>query len=77
MENASNDAQIASGKVNFVVDAPEKIVLGDVSVNKLGQAGVSTQQAHPRSRITSVEAEYTPSKSKAFPRAWRLPSASR
>ena len=62
VENASSYAPIISGKVSFVVEGPQKITLGDVSVNKVGQAGVST------SKLTKigdyrVKAEYTPSKS--------------
>ncbi len=61
VENASNDAPIISGKVSFVVEGPEKITLGDVSVNKAGQAGVSTDKLTKIGNYR-VKAEYTPSK---------------
>ena len=61
VENASNDAPIASGKVSFVVEAPQRITLGDVSVNKLGQASVSTAKLTKIGNY-HVKAEYTPSK---------------
>ncbi len=62
VENASTDAPITSGKVNFVVESPQKIVLGDVSVNKQGEASVLTTDLTAIANDT-VEAHYTPSKS--------------
>ena len=61
VENAATDVPITSGKVNFVVDSPTKITLGEVSVNKQGLAGIATTD------LTSigtyrVEAQYTPTK---------------
>jgi hypothetical protein len=61
-QNAATGQAITSGKINFVVQAPKKIVLGDVKVNSQGVAGVST------TALTSigdyrVEAQYTPSNS--------------
>jgi Bacterial Ig-like domain (group 3) len=58
-ENAADGSPIPSGKVTFVVEAPQKIVLGTVKVNKTGQASIATDQL---TKITTyqVKAEYTP-----------------
>jgi hypothetical protein len=61
VENASTNAPITSGKVDFVVQAPQKIVLGEVSVDKQGQASVSTDLLTKIANY-QVEAKYTPSK---------------
>ena len=37
VENASTDAPITSGKVNFVVESPQKTVLGDVKRQQTGR----------------------------------------
>ena len=62
VENASTDAPIDSGKVNFVVESPQKIVLGNVNVNKQGEASVSTTDLTAIADY-KVDAQYTPSKS--------------
>ncbi len=63
VENASNKAPIPSGKVDFVVESPQKIDLGDVSLSKQGQASVATSKL---SKIGDyqIAAQYTPSNSK-------------
>ena len=57
------DAPITSGKVNFVVESPQKFVLGDASVNKNGQASIATDQLTKIANYR-VKAEYTPTKPK-------------
>ena len=42
VENASTDAPIASGKVNFIIESPQKTVLGDIKLNKKGAASITT-----------------------------------
>ncbi len=42
VENASTDAPITSGKVDFVIESPQKTVLGDIKLNKQGEASVTT-----------------------------------
>jgi Big-like domain-containing protein len=63
VENASNDAPIPSGKVDFVVESPQKIVLGDVSLSKQGEASVATTQL-TKIGDYQVAAQYTPSNPK-------------
>jgi len=63
VENSSNDATIASGKVNFVVESPKKIVLGDVKLNKHGEARISTTALTEIANY-SVKAQFTPSSPK-------------
>jgi hypothetical protein len=60
VENASNDAPIGSGKVEFVVQSPKKIVLGDVKLDKQGQASILTSALTQIGNYT-VEAQFTPS----------------
>ncbi len=62
VEDASNDAPIPSGKVNFIVESPQKIVLGDVSLSKQGEASVSTTQL-TKIGDYQIAAQYTPSNS--------------
>ncbi len=75
VENASNDGPIASGKVEFVVDAPQKLVLGDVDVNKQGDASISTEKLTQIANY-QVKAEYIPG-IHTSPRASQLPLRSR
>ena len=63
VENSSNDAPIASGKVNFVVESPQKIVLGDVKLNKQGEASISTIDLTEIADYR-VKAQFTPSSPK-------------
>jgi len=63
VENASNDAPIASGKVDFVVKSPQKIVLGDVKLNKHGEASISTTKLTEIANYR-VKAQFTPSNPK-------------
>ena len=58
-ENAADGSPIPSGKITFVVEAPQKIVLGTVKVNKSGQASISTDQL-TKIATYQVKAEYTP-----------------
>ena len=51
VENASTNAPIASGKVDFVVQSPKKIDLGTVSLSKQGQASVVDHPAHQDRRL--------------------------
>jgi len=62
VENAGTDAPITSGKVNFVIESPQKTVLGDSKVNKQGQAGIATTDLTKIGNYR-VEAQYTPSSS--------------
>ena len=60
VENAGNDAPITSGKVTFIARSPQKIVLGDVKLNKKGQASITTDQLTKIANYR-VEAQYNPS----------------
>jgi len=60
VENSSNDAPIAAGKVDFVVESPKKIVLGDVNLNQQGEASISTSDLTEIANYR-VEAQFTPS----------------
>jgi hypothetical protein len=59
VENPINDAPITSGKVDFVIQAPTKITLGDVHVNSLGQANIATNRLTDIATYR-VAARYTP-----------------
>jgi hypothetical protein len=60
VENASNDAPIDSGKVKFTVESPKQKMLGNVGLNKHGQASNATTQL---TQIASyqVKAQFIPS----------------
>jgi hypothetical protein len=63
VDDAANDVPIGSGNVDFVLEGPQKIDLGDVAVTKQGLASVTTD------KITTIgnyriEAEYKPTNSK-------------
>jgi hypothetical protein len=63
VEDAATDVPIGSGKVDFVVEGPQKVNLGNVAVSKQGLASVTTDQ------ITTIgdyriKAEYVPTNSK-------------
>ena len=62
VENASTGAPITSGKVNFIIESPQKTVLGDVKVNKLGEAALGTSRL-TEIRDYRVEAQYIPTNS--------------
>ncbi len=62
VDNASTSAPIPTGKVQFVVQSPKKIVLGTVSVNKQGEASVATTQL-TKIGDYQVAAQYTPTSS--------------
>jgi hypothetical protein len=62
VENSSTNAPIDSGKVNFVIESPQKTVLGDVKLNKLGQASITTTDL-TLIRDYRVVAQYTPTSS--------------
>jgi Bacterial Ig-like domain (group 3) len=62
VENASTGDPITSGKVKFVIDSPQKTVLGDSKVNKEGQAGIATTDL-TKIGDYRIEAQYTPSSS--------------
>ncbi len=68
VENSSTDAPITSGQVDFVVQSPQKIVLGDVTLNKQGQASVTTTDL-TEIRNYQVEARYIPTNSTVSPSA--------
>lgn len=63
VENASTDAPITSGKVNFVIESPQKTVLGDVKLDKKGEASVATTDLTEIGNYR-IEAQYTPTSSK-------------
>ena len=58
-EDAADGSPIPSGKITFVVEAPQKIVLGTAKVNRSGQASVSTNQL-TKIGTYQVEAKYVP-----------------
>jgi hypothetical protein len=62
VENAATDTPVTSGKVNFVVQSPTQIVLGDVKVNNQGEASVATTALTSTSNYRVV-AQYTPTQS--------------
>jgi hypothetical protein len=68
VENAANGAPIASGKVNFVVDAPTQIQLGHADLDKAGQATIATTKLSTIGNYR-IDATYTPSKSQFRPSA--------
>jgi hypothetical protein len=62
VENASTGAPITSGKINFVVESPQKTVLGTVKVSSQGIADIGT------TRLTAIRdyqivAQYVPTNS--------------
>ena len=63
VENASTDAPITSGKVNFVIDSPQNTALGDVKLDKQGEASVTTTDLTQIGNYR-IEAHYTPTSSK-------------
>jgi Bacterial Ig-like domain (group 3) len=60
VQNASNHAPITSGTVNFVVESPKKIVLGNVSLDSMGEAFIDTKDLTAIGNY-QVEATYAPS----------------
>jgi Bacterial Ig-like domain (group 3) len=63
VENASTDVPVGSGKVDFSVNAPQKIDLGDITVTKQGLASVSTDELTKLGNY-HVTARYTPTNPK-------------
>ena len=61
--DARNDAPIASGTVNFTIESPQKIVLGNVNVNKQGAASIATKDLTKIGQY-QIKAQYTPSNPK-------------
>ncbi|HEX3451405.1 MAG TPA: Ig-like domain repeat protein [Isosphaeraceae bacterium] len=62
VQNASTGAPITSGNVTFVAESPNKIVLGEASVNSQGQATIVTSDLTTIGSY-QIEAQYTPSNS--------------
>jgi Bacterial Ig-like domain (group 3) len=62
VENASTGAPITTGKVEFVVESPQNIVLGDVEVDNLGVAGITTGDL-TEIKDYQIEAQYIPTNS--------------
>jgi hypothetical protein len=59
VKNANRGVPITSGRVKFVVDSPKRLLLGQVNLNKEGEAGITT------GKLTNVgtyqiEADYIP-----------------
>jgi hypothetical protein len=63
VEDTRNDAPIASGTVNFTIESPQKIVLGNVNVNKQGAASIATKDLTKIGQY-QIKAQYTPSNPK-------------
>ncbi len=61
VENASTDAPISAGKVNFIAESPKPTKLGVVSLDKAGQASVTTTDLTAIANY-KVKAEFTPTK---------------
>jgi Bacterial Ig-like domain (group 3) len=66
VHNASTHAPIDSGKVDFVIESPQKTLLGAVALNKQGVAGITTTDL-TRIGDYSVGAQFIPSKSNISP----------
>ena len=62
VENSSTDAPITSGKVNFVIKSPQKTDLGNIKLDKKGEASVTTTDLTQIGNYR-VEAQYTPTSS--------------
>jgi hypothetical protein len=60
VKNASTNAPITSGTVNFVVESPQNIVLGDASLSSQGEAAIATNDLTKIGNY-QIEAQYTPS----------------
>jgi hypothetical protein len=59
VENANRKVPITSGRVKFVIAAPKPRLLAEVSVNKKGEAGVTTDKL-TKLGAYAIEADYVP-----------------
>jgi len=62
VENANRKVPIASGRVKFVVESPKPLVLAEVTLNKKGEAGITTAKLTKIGAYT-IDAVYVPSAS--------------
>jgi hypothetical protein len=60
VENANRNVPITSGRVKFIVESPRRSLLKQVSLNKQGEAGITTSKLSKIGTYT-IDALYVPS----------------
>jgi hypothetical protein len=60
VENANRKVPITSGRVKFIVESPKRALLGEVKLNKSGEAGITTGKL-TKVGTYEIEAQYVPS----------------